>query len=161
MQVGNTFTYKQSELPSLTPEMKGEIVAIDYQIADLSLKIQGNYHALNELAEVLDNNLDSCQMALNSIRIVPDSYENQPVPDISILPIEQKQMIFDNLFASSIVTRLLIKITGLNNEEIGEIIDRAWNEQVKDLPAETIHKALAVWLEQQKSKPSGIYNLKI
>jgi hypothetical protein len=68
----NTFIYRHFELPPLRSEIKAEIVALDVQIADLILKSQGNYRELEELAEVLDNCLNSCKLNLNSIRIVPD-----------------------------------------------------------------------------------------
>jgi hypothetical protein len=58
----NTYTYRHSELPSLRPEIQAEIVALDVQLADLILKSQGNYRELQQLAEVLDNCLDICQL---------------------------------------------------------------------------------------------------
>jgi hypothetical protein len=43
MRTGNTFTYRQSELPLLSAENKAEIAALDVQIADLILKLKGHY----------------------------------------------------------------------------------------------------------------------
>ncbi|MEG4032162.1 MULTISPECIES: hypothetical protein, partial [unclassified Microcoleus] len=68
----NTFTYRHSDLPPVRPEIKAQIVALDCQIADLILKSQGNYRELEELAEVLDDSLNSCELNLNSIQIIPD-----------------------------------------------------------------------------------------
>ena len=61
----NTYTYRHSELPPLRPEIKAQIVALDVRIADLILRIQGNYRELEELAEVLDSAADSCELNLN------------------------------------------------------------------------------------------------
>lgn len=99
MQIGNTYTWRQSELPQLTPEIQSKIAEIDCTIADFILKIQGNYHALNYLIECLDNNLDSCQLAVNSIRIVPDSYQQKPAGLLE-LPFEQKELVTVRSFLS-------------------------------------------------------------
>ena len=78
MKLGNTFTYRQSELPELSLETKGEIAALDIRIADFILQNRGHYHALQELSEILLNCADTCELNLNSIRLVPDS---DPQPD--------------------------------------------------------------------------------
>ena len=73
----NTFTYRHSELPPIPPEIQAEIVGLDVQIADLILKSQGNYRALEQLTEILDNCLDSCELNLQFIRIIADD-SSQP-----------------------------------------------------------------------------------
>ncbi len=113
MQTGNTFTYRHSELPVVRPAIKSEIAELDVRIADLILRSQGNYRELQELAEVLENCLDSCELNLSSIRIVADDI---PQPIIQIitgglhpismkdLPMEEKQIIFSTAITSSIAT---------------------------------------------------------
>ena len=61
----NTFTYRHSERPPMTDEIKAQIAKIDFNVANLILKNHGNYRALSELAETLSDCLDSCEMNLH------------------------------------------------------------------------------------------------
>ncbi|MEG4572662.1 hypothetical protein QUA56_08150 [Microcoleus sp. N3A4] len=118
----NTFTYRHSELPSVRPETKAEIVALDVHIADLVLKSQGNYRELEELAEILSNGLDTCELNLNSIRIIPDD-SPQPAPvSMKDLPFEQKQLIYSCSNTNSILLNLLSEIVGSSPEELASDI---------------------------------------
>ncbi|MEG3907331.1 hypothetical protein QT979_08520 [Microcoleus sp. w2-18bC1] len=110
--MNNTFTYKHSELPALRPEIKAQIVGLDVQIADLILKSQGNYRELEELAEVLGDALNGCELNLNSIRIIADDSEQPATVTMRDLPIEQKQLIYSCSNTNSILLNLLGEITG-------------------------------------------------
>lgn len=162
----NTFVYRHSDLPPVRPEIQAEIVALDVQVADLILKSQGNYKELEQLAEILDNCLDSCELNLNSIRIIPD--EGSPQSDtISMrdLPIEQKQLIYSCSRTNSILLNVLSEITGqpceklahdiglqasiqarpVVNEEIEQFINDVMmplTERVKNNPQAKIHYVL-------------------
>lgn len=128
----NTFTYRHSDLPPVRPEIKAEIVALDVHIADLILKSQGNYKELEQLAEILDNCLDSCELNLNSIRIIPD--EGSPQPDtISMkdLPIEQKRLIYSCSRTNSILMDLLSELTGESCEKLAHDIGLQASIQAK------------------------------
>ncbi|MCC3451862.1 MAG: hypothetical protein JGK04_31230 [Microcoleus sp. PH2017_39_LGB_O_B] len=126
----NTFIYRHSDLPPVRPEVKAEIVGIDVHIADLILKSQGNYRELQELAEVLDNCLDSCELNLNSIRIVAD---NIPVPAVNTmanLPIGEQSVIFSTALFSNL---LLVALQHLTGAEIGDIVSDVSNQVVKKM----------------------------
>jgi hypothetical protein len=116
----NTFTYRHSELPPFRPEIKAEIVALDVQLADLILKSQGNYRELEELAEVLDNCLDTCQLNLQSIRIIADDTQQPPIVTMKDLPLEEKELIYSISFTNSVLLNLLSNLTKKKPEEIGE-----------------------------------------
>ncbi|TAE87011.1 MAG: hypothetical protein EAZ83_00040, partial [Oscillatoriales cyanobacterium] len=87
----STYTYRHSELPEISPEIKSEIVALDVWAANIIQKSVGNYRALEELMETLSDLLDSCELNLNSIRIIPDGSNEC---DATNLPIEQKQAVY-------------------------------------------------------------------
>jgi len=115
----NTFVYTHSELPPVRPEIKAEIVALDVQLADLILKSQGNYRELQELAEVLDSFLNTCELNLQSIRIIADDTQQQPIATMKDLPLEEKELIYSISFTNSLLFNLLSRLTNRKPEEIG------------------------------------------
>ena len=115
----DTFVYRHSELPPVRPEIKAEIVALDVQLADLILKSQGNYRELEELREVLDSCLDTCELNLQSIRIIADDTQQQPIVTMQNLPLEEKELIYSISFTNSVLLNLLSQITQRKPEEIG------------------------------------------
>jgi hypothetical protein len=117
----NTYTYRHSELPSVRPEIQAEIVALDVRLADLILKSQGNYRELQQLAEVLDNCLDTCQLNLQSIRIVADDTQ-QLIVTLKDLQLEDKELIYSISFTNSVLLNLLSNLTHREPEDIGKEI---------------------------------------
>jgi hypothetical protein len=116
----NTYTYRHSELPPVRPEIKAEIVALDVRVADLILKSQGNYRQQEQLAEVLDNCLDTCQLNLQSIRIVADDTQQPPIATLNDLQLEDKKLIYNIAFTNSVLLNLLSSLTGRELEDIGK-----------------------------------------
>ena len=121
-----TFTYRHSDLPPVRPEIKATIVALDCQISNLILKSQGNYRELDELAETLGNCFDSCQLNLQSIRIIADDAkdESPPTATLTNLPIGEKELVYSISFTNSILLNLLSVITGKTIETLGQEIAR-------------------------------------
>jgi hypothetical protein len=115
----DAYTYRHSELPSVRPEIKAEIVALDVHIADLILKSQGNYRELQDLAEMLDSSLDSCELNLQSIRVVADDTQQPPIVTMKDLPLEEKELIYSISFTNSILLNVLSAITKRKREDIG------------------------------------------
>lgn len=107
-------------MPLLRPEIKAETVALDVQIADLILRSQGNYRELEELAEVLDNCMDSCELNLNSIRIIADDSPSDDLkePTLKDLPIQQKQTIYSLSYTNSVLLNLLSESTNRSVESL-------------------------------------------
>jgi hypothetical protein len=90
------YTYRQSELPPMTDEIQAEIAEINFNVANLILKIQGNYHALSHLVEILADGLNSAESNLCSIRIIPDGGEPELLPraiGFTELPVREKQLL--------------------------------------------------------------------
>jgi hypothetical protein len=152
----NTFTYRHSELPSLRPEIKAEIVGLDVQIADLILKSQGNFRELKELAEVLDDCLDSCELNLKSIQIIPDGDNPQPVESpatMSDLPIQEQTMIFSTALFSAMVLSTLQKPTGADMELLVDKISEQINIEMADISDEQITASLKEYLARYRENP--------
>jgi hypothetical protein len=118
----NTFTYRHSDLPAFRPEIKAEIIAIGLHADDLTLKSQGNYRELEELAETLSNCLDTCELNLGLIRIIPDDSPEPASVSLVDLPIEQKQLIYSCSRTNSILMNLLSEITGIPHERLARDI---------------------------------------
>jgi len=115
----NTFTYRHSELPPVRPEVQAEIVALDCYIADLIFKSQGNYRELKQLSEVLDSLLDTCELNLQSIRIIADDTQQPPIVTIKNLPLEEKELIYSISFTNSVLLNVLSNLTNKTPEEVG------------------------------------------
>ena len=115
----NTYTYRHSDLPSVRPEIQAEIVALDVQLADLIFKSQGNYRELEQIAEVLDSCTDTCQLNLQSIRIIADDTQ-QPIVTLKDLALEDKELIYSISFTNSVLLNLLSNLTNRKPEEIGK-----------------------------------------
>jgi hypothetical protein len=113
-----TYTYRHSDVPSVRPEIQAEIVALDVQLADLILKSQGNYRELEQLAEVLDSCLDTCQLNLQSIRIIAD--DTQQLVTLKDLALEDKELIYSISFTNSVLLNLVSNLTHKKPEELGK-----------------------------------------
>lgn len=149
----NTFTYKHSELPALRPEIKAQIVALDVQIADLILKSQGNYRELEELAEVLDDALNSCNLNLESIRIIADDSPETPAVTLTDLPMEQQTMIFSTALFNAMVLSSLQKVTGADINYLVAAISIQINTEMEQISEKQITEALAAYLAQYQENP--------
>ena len=125
-------------------------MALGLHADDLILKSQGNYRELEELAETLDNCLDSCNLNLRSIRIIPD---NRPQPaEITILslPIEEQTIIFGTAMFSAIALGTLQKITGVDSNLLILKIAKQVNAEMKNISNEQITESLKNYLEKYR-----------
>jgi len=156
----HTFTYQHSQLPPVRPEIKAEIVALDCQIADLILKSQGNYRELDELAEMLGNSFDSCQLNLQSIRIIAD--DAQPASNISMkdLPFEEKRLIYSCSRTNNILLQVLSGVTGRAPESLAnEIAKRVqiYSQEPTQSEIEDFVDNLVPWAKEAAENSSSNY----
>jgi hypothetical protein len=149
----NTFTYRHSELPPARPEIKAETVALGVRIADLILKSQGNYRELEELAEVLDDSLNSCELNLKSIRIIADDSPETPSVNLTDLPMEQQKMIFCTSLFSAMVLSSLEKVTGADVNYLIAAISMQANSEMEQISDKQITEALAAYLASYQKNP--------
>ena len=151
-------------MPPVRPEIKAEIVALDVHIADLILKSCGNFRELEELAEVLDDGLNSCELNLKSIQIIPDDANPQPVQSASIidLPIQQQAIVFSTALFSAIVLSTLQKVTSVEGEFLIDKISEQVNAEMAEITDEQITAALKDHLTQYQENPmQSTFELKI
>lgn len=105
-------------MPPFRPEIKAEIVALGFHADDLILKSQGNYRELEELAETLDNCLDSCNLNLQSIRIIPD---NSPLPStvsMKDLHLAEKRQLYAFVSGTTFLIEGLSKVLDISVEDL-------------------------------------------
>lgn len=152
----NTFTYRHSDLPAVRPEIKAEIVALDVHIADLIFKSQGNYRELEDLAEVLDSALDTCELNLNSIRIVPDSYQENS-GGILDLPFDQKELIYSQFVVFNVVMEAWLQTTGIDRDAANSIIVRAIEQNFPTASEKEVDDTLSRLIEAQKAERATGY----
>ena len=160
----NTFTYRHSDLPPFRPEIKAEIVALDVQIADLILRSQGNYRELEELSEVLDSGADSCELNLNSIRIIADDSQLDSPTPISMmdLPIEQKQIIFSTALTSSIAIEALATIYNKTPQQVASELSESAKLTAETITSGQVNAAIEELLEVWRKKPNHtVYRIEL
>jgi hypothetical protein len=149
----HTFTYRHSDLPPVRPEIKAQIVTLDCQLADLILKSQGNYRELEELAEVLDDFLNSCELNLKSIQIISDDSPIPPAVTLTDLPMEQQTMIFCTAMFNAMVLSSLEKITGGDVNYLIAAISMQINTEMESISDTQITEALASYLAKYQENP--------
>jgi hypothetical protein len=149
MKTGNTYTYRQSELPEFRPEIRAEIAALDCRIGDLITKSCGNYHELEALSEVLDNCADSCELNLNSIRIIP---VNSPLPEAGLkqIPSDVKELFFSTSLATSFLVQMLSQEMKVPNHSVEQMIAELVGNVVRTTPQERVDKIFDDLIEAAK-----------
>lgn len=140
-------------MPSIRPEVKAEIVGLDVHIADLILKSQGNYRELQELAEMLENSLDSCELNLNSIRIIPDDSSVPAVNTMANLPIGEQSVIFSTALFSNLLLVALQDLTGAKMHSLVSDVSNRVVKEMEKISDEQITASLARFMEGQSEYP--------
>ena len=110
-----TFTYRQSEIEPISPELKAQIADLKSQINKLTGENNGHYLALQELTKVLSNCLDGCDLNINCIEIVSDDYNPCSLKD---LPIEIKQLIWSCSYTNSLLLKQLSCLRKITHKEL-------------------------------------------
>ena len=118
-----TFTYRQSELPPIPPEVEAKVADLDTQIADLISKNAGNFLALQQIETMLSDCTDTCDLNLNCIQIVADGADSEKQQcSLKDLSLRQKRLVHSLSFANSVLLNLLSKITEQDAEDIAKEI---------------------------------------
>lgn len=129
---------------------------MDIHIDDLILKSQGNYRELEELAETLDNGLNTCELNLKSIQIIPDDYNPQPAQSLTLtdLPMQEQTMIFGTALFSAMVLSDLQKIIGTDIDSLVEKISEQINLELANISDEQVTASLKDYLKKYSENPS-------
>ncbi len=155
----NDFTYGHSELPPVRPEIKAEIVALDVQLANLILKSQGNYRELEELAQMLDNCLDSCQLNLSAICIADDSL--QPGISLTDLSSKEKEVILSTAITSTVAIKVLAGIFGCDFETAASHVAVIGELEFGSMTPEAIERAIEEMEKNLKDNPDGAFFIEV
>jgi hypothetical protein len=149
----NDFTYGHSELPRVRPEIKAEIVALDVQLANLILKSQGNYRELQELAEMLDNCLDSCKSNLNPIFLVDDSWQSGI--SLTDLSSQEKQLILSMAITFTVAIKVGAAIFECDFQTSASYLASICELEFGGMSAEAIERAIENLENNFKDHPDG------
>lgn len=143
-----------SDLLSIRPEILSEIIALDFQITNLLLKVQGNYAELKRLLEVLND--VSANLNLEQIQKIPKENENdsQPIPFTMLdLPIDQQSIIFGTAAFSGMLVSFLEPILGSDLDYFLNHITEQVGIALSDYKDEEITAVLAKFLTQRLQNP--------
>jgi hypothetical protein len=155
MESPNTYTYRQSELPPMTDEIKSEIAEIDFTVANLILKFQGNYLALSHLAETLADALNSAESNLCSIRIIPDG-EPELLPraiGLTDLPTPEKHLLISTAITSTVAIKVLASLFGCNFVQAASHVRQISQAEFGAMSLEQVEKAVEELAKTLRENP--------
>ena len=146
METPNTYTYRQSELPPITSDIKSEICEIDFKASNLILKIQGNYLALYAFAETLGDLLDSCELNLQCIRVIPDGGGNEAASraiGLTDLPKLEKQLLISTAITTTVAINVIANMMGCSFDQAASYVSRIGEEQVRPMSLDQMEMVVA------------------
>jgi hypothetical protein len=155
MEPPNIYTYRRSELPPMTDGMKSAIAAIDFTVAELILKFQGNYLALTELIEVLADSLNSAESNLCSIRIIPDAGEPELLPraiGLTDLPTLEKQLIVSTAITSTIAIKMIASFLGCSFDQAASHVSNVGESQVGGMSSDQVEMVVTEIQKQLRER---------
>ncbi|MEG4360175.1 hypothetical protein QUB42_32695 [Microcoleus sp. Aus8_D1] len=119
-----TFTYRQSELPPIPPEVEAKVAELDTQIADLISKNAGNFLALQQIETMLSDCTDTCDLNLDCIQIAADDGDSEKQQcTLKDLSLHHKGLVHSLSFTNSILLNWLSNISGRTPEDISNEIE--------------------------------------
>ena len=149
----------------MTDEIQSEIAEIDFNIANLILKIQGNYHALSHLTETLADGLNSAESNLCSIRIIPDGDDNELLPraiGLTDLPTLEKQMIVSNAITGTVAIQVIATTLGWNFDQAADYVQSLSERHITAIPLGKLEEVVEKLAESLHSTPKpGSFVIKI
>jgi hypothetical protein len=157
MEPPNIYTYRQSELPEMSAETQSEIAEIDFNVANLILKNQGNYHALSHLVETLANCLNNAESNLCSIRITPDGGEPELLPrtiGFTDLPTREKQLLVSTAITSTVAIRMMATLLGCSFSEAADHISNISGAQFEAMTPEQMDETVARLAQSLNERPN-------
>jgi len=140
----------------MTDETQAEIAEIDFTVANLILKIQGNYHALTSLTETLADGLNSAESNLCSIRIIADGGEPEPQPraiGFTDLPTREKQLLISTAITSTVAIKMVATIIGCSFGDAAAHIARQSETQFEGMTPEQLEEAVTRLAEELHKQP--------
>ncbi|WP_293126866.1 hypothetical protein [Microcoleus sp. bin38.metabat.b11b12b14.051] len=145
-----TFTYRQSELPPIPPGLEVAVAELDTQIAGLICENIGNYRALSEIAEMLTDCMDTCDLNLNSIQVVADTTKKE-CSSLKDLPIDQKQIIYSCLRINSVVLGMLSQFTDSSPEDVAQKVANIIQAQAEPVTEAEVERFIDELIEASQS----------
>ncbi|MEG5108234.1 hypothetical protein QUB32_16445 [Microcoleus sp. AT8-A4] len=156
MEQPSIYTFRHSALPPLDDAIKGEIAEIDFNVSNLLLKFQGHYRALSELRETLNDLLDSCELNLQCIRIVPDGDEDEGAPraiGFADLPTVEKHVVICTAITSTVAIKILAEVLDCDFEDVAFQVRTIGQAEFGSISPEQIEQAVTRLSETLRNKP--------
>ena len=165
MKLPNSYTYRQSELPPMTDDIKLAIAEIQLSASTLIMQTRGHYYALTKLAEILAECLNTCQANLYNIRIIPDGDGEESVQraiGLTDLPALEKQLLVSTAVTSTVAIRVLAGIFDCDFEQAASRIRAIGQAEFGAMSPEQIERAVAELSKTLLENPDGgVFQLEV
>ena len=165
MKLPNYYTYRQSELPPMTDDIKLAIAEIQLSASTLIMQTRGHYYALTKLAEILADCLNTCQANLYNIRIIPDGDGEESVQraiGLTDLPALEKQLLVSTAVTSTVAIRVLAGIFDCDFEQAASHIRAIGQAEFGAMSPEQIERAVAELSKTLLENPDGgVFQLEV
>ena len=158
MKLPNSYTYRQSELPPMTDDIKSAIAEIQLSASTLIMQTRGHYHALTKLAEILADCLNTCEANLHNIRIISDGDGEEPVQQaigLTDLPMLEKKILISTAVTSTVAIQVVSAILGCTFEQAASHVEQISQNQFGGMSLEQIESAVAVMAKTLRENPDG------
>lgn len=140
----------------MTYEIESEITEIDFVVADLILKNRGNWIALNKLTEILADLLNSAQLNLRSIQIIPDGDSSEAVPraiGLTDLPKLEKQLFISTAITSTVAIKMIAMLLGCSFEQAAAHVSTKSSNHFGEMTLDQVEEAVAEMERQLRENP--------
>ncbi|MEG4271060.1 MULTISPECIES: hypothetical protein [unclassified Microcoleus] len=156
MEQPNVYTYRHSEMPPMTDEIKSEIEGIDLNAGNAILRFEGNYRALSALAETLAGLLEECETKLQCIRIIPDGDGDEAASraiGFTDLPTVEKHVVISTAITSTVAIKILAEILDCEFEDAAFQVRTIAQAEFGSMSPEQIEQAVTRLSETLRNKP--------
>jgi hypothetical protein len=165
MKLPNSYTYRQSELPLMTDDIKSAIAEIQLSASTLIMQTRGHYRALTTLAEILADCLNTCEANLHNIRIIPDGDGEESVQrarGLTDLPALEKQLLVSTAVTSTVAIRVLAGIFDCDFEQAASRIRAIGQAEFGAMSPDQIERAVAELSKTLLENPDrGVFQLEV
>jgi hypothetical protein len=165
MKLPNSYTYRPSELPPMTDDIKSAIAEIQLSASTLIMQNRGHYQALTKLAEILADCLNTCEANLYNICIIPDGDGEEPVQraiGLTDWPALEKQLLISTAVTSTVAIKVLAGIFNCDFEQAASHIRDIGQAEFGAMSPEQIERAVAELAKTLRQNPDGgVFQLEV
>jgi len=144
----------------MTDEIESEIAKVNFHVANVISEFKGNYLALLKLAETLADLLNSAELDLHDIHVIPDDEKPELLPraiGFTDLPKREKQLLISTAITSTVAVKMMATLLGCSFHQAIDHISNISSTQLESLSPEQIEDAVAELAKSLHEQPNEMF----